>query len=818
MLLTVTSQPIFAQIATQPPGSGTAESPYYINNLENLYWIAASDAVVPYPSQADRWNSHYLQTAPIIDASATFTWFGGSGFPPIGKLFFPFNGTYNGLGYIIGNLTVNSGGDYAGLFGYLGNTGSIENLQLIAITVNGNDRVGSLVGSSSGTVNNCSVMAGNITGSNYVGGLVGFNGNLINNCFTELSTIGASASGALVGQNDGTINNSFSHSVVNGQDNAGGLVGYNNNAANINNCYSTGAVSGSSNSGGLVGFNFFGGINNSFWDIQNSNQGSSSGGGSGLTTLQMQEAGTYLLVGWKWANSVIRNCYCRSNVSNISSIYTSFGGFIGSNSGTLIKNCFSTGNVYLDGFTDKGFAGQSGTGYCFSNFFDNTTSNQLTAIGATALTTAQMKTESTFTDEGWDFTSIWDMNGVDNDGYPFLQMLGIPIINTTEVFNIGSDTAQSGGIFIYEGNSPLIAKGVIWDVSNNPNLTNHLGIRDEGGSPGGFTSTLTGLLDTTIYYVRAYATNSAGIGYGATISFYTILSPREIMIPPGNALDFDGTNDYVSISNESNFDFYFKMTLEAWIKNDAFDKEWQAIITKGDGAWRLERYGTTNHLNFGTTGTIPIDLEGTTNVNDGQWHHIACVMNGLRKYLYVDGQLDATNPIIGDIDRTNDLLYFGENSGNTGRNFDGLIDEVRIWNIDRTAAEIQDNRNIVLTGHENGLVAYYKFDMNSGTYLYDHTGNGNVGRLQNMGNSDWVPAGWGEDKTYTWTGGIDHDWTNPGNWDGVSVPPSSGENAIIPLTVNNPRLETTVEIGGLYIISGASLTIAPMANLLWRGF
>lgn len=289
-----------AQTATLPPGNGTAGSPYYITSLENLYWIAASDAVVPSPTQAVRWNSHYLQTNPFIDASTTITWFGGLGFPPIGTLFSPFTGTYKGLGNIIGNLTVNSVGDYAGLFGYLGSFGSIENLHLIAITLNGIDRVGALVGSSMGTVSNCSALGGMVTGNNYVGGLVGFNEYLINNCYTELTAISASSTGGLVGQNNGTINNSFSHSTINGQVNTGGLVGYNNNTANVNNCYSTGAVSGSSYPGGLVGFNFFGGVNNSFWNTQTSGQNSSSGGGTGLTTLAMQEAGTYLSAGWNF--------------------------------------------------------------------------------------------------------------------------------------------------------------------------------------------------------------------------------------------------------------------------------------------------------------------------------------------------------------------------------------------------------------------------------------------------------------------------------------------------------------------------------------
>lgn len=753
-LLTITLSTI------NPSFAQTADPPSGSGTSGDPYQVTSINNLFWITQNDASWDKHFVQTQDI-NAGDTKNWHTSGnnaiyGYTPIGNNITAFTGTYNGQNHSIDSL-FRVGGIRVGFFGRVVG-GKISNMGITNVYIRACEWKGALVGIiEAGEVNNC-YSTGEIVGT-----------ILPNNSAHDYYT------GGLIGHNYGSIlTNSYSSCSVSGYEYVGGLVGLNHDYSQIINCYATGNVDGQRTVGGLVG--------------------------------------------WNWIYSVIRNCYSRGNVSKISSIFTSFGGFVGScSSNSTNENCFSTGNVYLEGFTDRGFAGGAGAGICISNFFDNTASNQSTAYGATALTTVLMKTKSSFTDEGWDFSSVWAINGVDNDGYPFLQMLGIPIINTTAVFNIGPDTAQSGGNFIYEGNSPLIAKGVIWDVSNNPSLTNHLGINDEGGSPGDFISTLTGLLDTTIYYVRAYANNSAGTGYGATISFYTILSPPEIIIPPGNALDFDGINDYVSISNESHFDFYFKVTLEAWIKVGAFDKEWQAIITKGDGAWRLERYGTTNHLNFGTTGTIPMDLEGTTDVNDGQWHHIACVMTGIRKNLYVDGQLDATIPIIGDIDRTNDLLYFGENSGNTGRNFDGLIDEVRIWNIDRTAAEIQDNMNIALTGHENGLVAYYKFDMSSGTYLYDHTGNGNTGRLQNMGSSDWVPAGWGVDKTSAWTGSIDHDWTNPGNWDGVSVPPSSGENAIISPSSNNPRLETTVEIGGLYISSGASLTIAPTGKLTVDG-
>ena len=206
----------------------------------------------------------------------------------------------------------------------------------------------------------------------------------------------------------------------------------------------------------------------------------------------------------------------------------------------------------------------------------------------------------------------------------------------------------------------------------------------------------------------------------------------------GYALDFDGTDDFVSLPNESSFDFTTAMTVEAWIKVGVFDKGWQAIVTKGDAAWRLHRYNTSDNISFGTGGLSNTDLQGTTNVNDGQWHHVACVFDGSTKILYVDGKLDASIAVTGTIATSNAAVYFGENSEATSRHFNGSIDEVRIWDDARTQAEIQANMHRELAGSEANLVAYYQMSDGSGTSLTDNTSNGHTGTLNNS--PSWVTS------------------------------------------------------------------------------
>jgi len=170
---------------------------------------------------------------------------------------------------------------------------------------------------------------------------------------------------------------------------------------------------------------------------------------------------------------------------------------------------------------------------------------------------------------------------------------------------------------------------------------------------------------------------------------------------------FDGDDDYIEIPNESDYDFTTAMTVEAWIKVNAFDRTWQAIATKGDNSWRLHRASNSNNINFVAGGT---NITGTTNVNDGEWHHVAGVHDGSALKLYIDGYLDAAYSSAGSTPNSSYPVMIGENAQAAGRFFEGYIDEVRIWDIARTQDEIRENIHLTLNGDEPGLVSYYQFD------------------------------------------------------------------------------------------------------------
>ena len=96
----------------------------------------------------------------------------------------------------------------------------------------------------------------------------------------------------------------------------------------------------------------------------------------------------------------------------------------------------------------------------------------------------------------------------------------IPTLSTSAVSNLGTSTATSGGNVSADGGATVTARGVVW--STNPTPVISLSTKTSNGTgTGTFSSSLTSLSPNTIYFVRAYATNSAGTAYGKEVSFKT---------------------------------------------------------------------------------------------------------------------------------------------------------------------------------------------------------------------------------------------------------------------------------------------------------
>ncbi len=95
----------------------------------------------------------------------------------------------------------------------------------------------------------------------------------------------------------------------------------------------------------------------------------------------------------------------------------------------------------------------------------------------------------------------------------------VPVVTTSDISNITETTSASGGDITSDGGSAVTARGICWNKDNVPTISNNK--TSNGTGLGSFTSAITGLSPNTTYNVRAYATNSAGTGYGNSIQFTT---------------------------------------------------------------------------------------------------------------------------------------------------------------------------------------------------------------------------------------------------------------------------------------------------------
>ena len=125
----------------------------------------------------------------------------------------------------------------------------------------------------------------------------------------------------------------------------------------------------------------------------------------------------------------------------------------------------------------------------------------------------------------------------------------VPVIATTTVSNITATTATCGGNITDEGSSTVIIRGVCWSTGTTPTIADNK--TSDGAGSGSFSSNMTDLNGATNYYVRAYATNTAGTGYGMAMSFTTLGQSPSPMV--ANATNITATSATLNGSVNANY-------------------------------------------------------------------------------------------------------------------------------------------------------------------------------------------------------------------------------------------------------------------------
>ncbi|MHC4252831.1 MAG: LamG-like jellyroll fold domain-containing protein, partial [Planctomycetota bacterium] len=281
----------------------------------------------------------------------------------------------------------------------------------------------------------------------------------------------------------------------------------------------------------------------------------------------------------------------------------------------------------------------------------------------------------------------------------------------------------------------------------------------------------------------------------------------------GGALQFDGRDDHVVLPNESAFDFREQMTVAAWIKVSSFTKEWQAIVNKGDNAWRLQRFQKTNQAGFGIGNNPPVEAHARENVNDGRWHHVVGVYDRKEHRVYIDGRLGASESQSMSIDVSNAPVWIGGNSRWKGRrNFHGLIDDVRIYKRALSENEARSIHELGLMGGgarevTAGLVGWWKLDEAGGNKAADASGRGNDGTVN--GDPAFQPDGGRVGGALKLDG--DGDSITIGNWDAPAFSIThwmkwDGGGGIRIIVSKDGRWDLWIEQGDLCLRRNGSIT------------
>jgi hypothetical protein len=183
------------------------------------------------------------------------------------------------------------------------------------------------------------------------------------------------------------------------------------------------------------------------------------------------------------------------------------------------------------------------------------------------------------------------------------------------------------------------------------------------------------------------------------MSYYNLISLMPKTAAPAaftntKSILLDGIDDYVDCGNPTSLQITGALTISAWVKTT--NTSTNGVVVGKDGVSphatrsyqiQVQSSGTARFVIF-KSGSVVELVTGTTLVNDGNWHHVMGVNDGIDLKIYVDGTLEATDlGGGGTIQNGTANFNIGRRQGNTTNELEflGNIDEVAIWNSDQSA-------------------------------------------------------------------------------------------------------------------------------------
>ncbi|MCP4583726.1 MAG: T9SS type A sorting domain-containing protein [candidate division Zixibacteria bacterium] len=209
-----------------------------------------------------------------------------------------------------------------------------------------------------------------------------------------------------------------------------------------------------------------------------------------------------------------------------------------------------------------------------------------------------------------------------------------------------------------------------------------------------------------------------------------------------SAIEFNGETSFAVCPASQTLNITNALTIEAWIQpyswGESVNQGFGKIVDKEKFTFFLFRTGSINDHSIvlqlvNESGSTSLIYTPVNSIDLYSWQHVAASYDGVGEVkLYINGDeqtIDQTIPSAGSIQDNLDIdLIIGNNSGNS-HTFDGVIDEVRLWNIVRSETEIRAGMNNYINGNAVGLVGNWRIDEGNGDVIGDSSDNDNDGDL-----------------------------------------------------------------------------------------
>jgi len=378
------------------------------------------------------------------------------------------------------------------------------------------------------------------------------------------------------------------------------------------------------------------------------------------------------------------------------------------------------------------------------------------------------------------FTATWDgltvklyINGVaESTTLTSTTSIGVPTTNAVigALYNSGGSAIDNG---FYKGSMKNVA---IWNRALTATEVQNVMYKQYAEVSGRLASGLVSwwaLEETATSTTTAdsHGSNTGTLGDGSTSSTYptfdsdiyggdTPVKPRAIDNAPtvqadaigAGSASFDGTDDYITIADDSSLDITSDFSITCWVKADSFDSNVDGIIAKtvpstGDGyglyadtaADKIKFFSQNYNSDYAETGALSVNT----------WYHIAGTFSdsGNLNSIYVDGVLTDTSAETTAMAANNDPLEIGRVFQDNNSNLNGNISQVGIWDAVLTQAQIQsimEKTYEELTASEKtNLVSYWALDEAEDVLSFD--GNNDdckvdvaIGNLGTASVSMWI--------------------------------------------------------------------------------